>query len=129
MLKNGEEGIILKNLKSYWENKRSKHLVKFKAILSADLRVIDWVEGTGKCSGMLGALLLETDDKKLQVSVGTGFTDKMRKGIGKDIIGKIVEVEYNEKITKKGKDVKSLFLPVYVCDRFDKNVTNREEDL
>ena len=129
MLKDGEEGIILKNLKSYWENKRSKHLVKFKAILSADLRVIDWVEGTGKCSGMLGALLLESDDKKLQVSVGTGFTDEMRKSIGKDIIGKIVEVEYNEKITKKGKEVKSLFLPVYVCSRFDKDLTNREEDL
>jgi hypothetical protein len=48
MLSEGQEGIILKDAKSIWENKRSKGQIKFKGELETDLRVVDIQLGTGK---------------------------------------------------------------------------------
>ena len=121
-LTNGEEGIILKNEKGLWENRRSNNLVKFKDFKDADLRCIDWVEGTGKFKGQLGALVLESADGAIQVNVGTGFTEAMRESIKPDdVVGTIVEVKYNEIIDKKDGGPKSLFLPVFVEIRADKD--------
>ena len=45
------------------------------------------------------------------------------------LIGKIMEVIYNEKITSKGKDKASLFLPRFFLLRRDKDVANTMEEL
>lgn len=120
-LQAGEEGIILKDLNAPWEDKRVKTMIKFKNELDMDLICKEWVPGTGKYEKLLGALYLESVDGLIQVSVGTGFTDEMRNTIKKkDVIGKIITVKYNAEITdKNGK--KSLFLPVFVEIREDKN--------
>lgn len=124
MLAKGQEGIILKNNDHPWEDKRSKQCVKMKEVIEMDLKIVDIVEGTGKASGMCGALVVENKDGSIRTSVGTGLDDATRIDIWskKDsLIGKIVAVKCNGVISKKGADTKSLFLPVFVELRMDKD--------
>ena len=80
---------------------------------------------------MLGAMVLESDDGKVRVSVGTGFTDDQRKKFfDRNLVGKIVTVVYNSRIKDKNReDVDSLFLPRFVEIREDKDVTNTSEEI
>lgn len=130
----GHEGAMMKNMDQTWQPKRVKGIGKMKAEAAADLRVVDVIEGTGKYKGMLGALVCETQDGLLRVNVGSGFTDEERITFWYDytkgpLRGKIVEVLYNQKITSKGKDKASLFLPRFLVFREDKNVANNIDDL
>lgn len=117
-LSQGFEGIILKDRLGIWENKRSKNQIKFKNVEELEAEVIDWLEGTGKYEGMLGSLTCKHND--IIFNLGTGFNDNDRKSIDRSIIGRVVTVKYNEIISDKDGN-KSLFLPVYVETRFDKN--------
>lgn len=126
----GDEGAVLKNKKSLWVPKRSKDLGKMKAENEADLVVVDIQDGKGKYEGTLGALICESSDGKVRVSVGSGFSDAERDSIyGTDIIGKIITVRYNMRITKKTGGVDSLFLPRFVEIRFDKKCANSSKEL
>lgn len=130
-LTRNEEGIILKDFNNKWENKRSKTLLKFKGEYECDLRIVDVFEGNGAFSGIVGAFLCKTDDGLLEVSVGTGFTEEQRKYymVNKPI-NKIVTIKYNAKITNKSVNKKdSLFLPVFVVVREDKNETDTIETI
>jgi len=129
LLSEGQEGIILKDLNSKWEDKRSKHQIKFKGELECDLMCVDWVEGTGKNAGRLGALVLESACGKIKVNVGTGFTDHHRNTIGRDVIGKVVAIKYNGKIVDQRTGVWSLFLPVFIEVRNDKSVADSSKTI
>jgi hypothetical protein len=116
MLHSGEEGLVLKDPKGPWENKRVKHQVKMKAILDADLKVVGFTPGTGKYEGKIGSLLVESADGKVRTSVGTGMTDVDRsKDYKSTYEDKIVEIRYNSRIGS------SIFLPVFVSVREDKS--------
>lgn len=129
-LAEGQEGIILKTQDGIWENKRSKSLIKFKGELECDLRVVDWEEGTGKNVGRLGALVLESGCGGIRVNVGTGFSDADRIGITRaNSVGRIVAVKYNARITDKTSSTASLFLPVFVEFRADKNEADDAKDI
>jgi ATP-dependent DNA ligase len=124
----GQEGIILKDMNGPWEDKRSKGQIKFKSELECDLKVVDWVEGTGKNVGRMGALGLESADGSVKVGLGTGFSDADRNSITREnSIGRIVAVKYNARITDKKSTVDSLFLPVYVCFRIDKDYADTSD--
>ena len=123
-LEAGEEGVIVKNGDSPWEDKRSKYQVKMKAELEADLFVEGVVEGTGKYEGLVGSLVCTTKDGNLKVNVGSGLSDEQRKMNPDDYIGKIVSVKYNEKIKDKNSDYWSLFLPIFQELRLDKTVAD-----
>jgi ATP-dependent DNA ligase len=125
----GEEGIILKDAKGIWEDKRAKHQIKYKGELECDLVCVDFEGGTGKYRGMLGALVLESADGKVKVSVGSGFTDEMRQLRRMDVFGKIVTVKYNARIRSKSKDADSLFLPVLLEIREDKTKADKSEKI
>jgi hypothetical protein len=128
-LADGQEGIILKDASAVWENKRAKHLIKFKGELECDLRVVDIQPGTGKYTGMLGALICESDDGVLKVDIGSGFKDFQRLDFTSDsIVGKIVSVKYNARIkNKQGQE--SLFLPVFVEVREDKDTADSSKEI
>jgi len=126
----GQEGIILKTKNMIWENKRSKNQIKFKGELECDLKVVDWVEGTGKNVGRMGALVLESVDGQVRVGLGTGFTDADRDSITREnSIDRIVAVKYNARISDKKSDVDSLFLPVFIEFRDDKNEADVSKDI
>lgn len=122
LYKDGQEGTILKDKDSIWENKRSKYQIKMKGILTCDLKVVAVEEGTGKNKGKIGALVCQSADGKLEVNVGTGLTDQDRAEKFSFFVDKIVEVQYNERIVNKTDGAKwSLFLPRFVQVRIDKN--------
>ena len=117
----GQEGIILKDLNGIWENKRSKTQIKFKGELECDLKIVAVEEGTGKAAGMLGAIVCESSDGIVKVNVGSGFSDAQRKQYWKEnLVDKIVAIKYNTRIKNKSGE-ESLFLPVFVEIRDDKD--------
>lgn len=122
---NGSEGAILKNQNHIWENGRSKEQLKMKADYSADLRVVDVIEGRGKYENFLGSFQLESDDGEVSVNVGSGFSDEDREVyFSNNMIGKIVTVSYNGVIDRDENEKKSLFLPIFTEVRNDKNETD-----
>jgi len=125
----GYEGIILKDGSGVWEDKRAKHQIKFKGELECDLKIVAVEEGTGKYAGLLGAIVCESADGVVKVNVGSGFNDAHRKTLKeKDLIGKIVAVKYNARIkNKQGEE--SLFLPIFVEVRDDKDVADSSKDI
>ena len=123
-LAEGFEGIILKDGAGVWEDKRSKTQIKFKGELECDLKIVAVEEGKGKAVGMLGAIICESADGIVKVNVGSGFNDAQRKQYWKEnLVDKIVAVKYNARIkNKQGEE--SLFLPVFVEIRDDKDVAD-----
>ncbi len=68
VIKAGGEGLMLKNPKSLYEQKRSHNLLKVKPVLDMEAKVIGFVEGKGKYKGFLGSFLvrmIDNDTKKL----------------------------------------------------------------
>jgi ATP-dependent DNA ligase len=123
-LADGYEGIILKDGSGIWEDKRSKTQIKFKGELECDLKIVAVEEGSGKATGMLGAIVCESSDGIVKVNVGSGFSDAQRKQYWKEsLVDKIVAVKYNARIkNKQGEE--SLFLPVFIELRDDKDVAD-----
>jgi hypothetical protein len=133
-LADGQEGIILKDMSGVWEDKRAKHQIKFKGEMECDLEILAVEEGTGKYAGKLGAVVCASrskDGKRIVVSVGSGFNDDHRDNlwaIRDTLIGKIVAVKYNMRIQNKAGE-ESLFLPIFVEVRYDKEVADSIEDI
>ena len=102
--------------------------------MECDLEIIAVEEGTGKYAGKLGAVVCRSgseDGKFLTVSVGSGFNDAHRDNlwsIRDSLIGKIVAVKYNMRIKNKAGE-ESLFLPIFVEVRDDKDVADSLSDI
>jgi DNA ligase-1 len=47
---------MLREPNSYYENRRSKSLLKVKTFHDDEATVLGYKEGTGRCQGMVGAL-------------------------------------------------------------------------
>ena len=127
-LTNGHEGIILKDPRSIWENKRSKSQIKFKAELDCDLKVVSVISGTGKYADAIGSLYCESADSVIKVYVGSGFSDEQRNAPPSDYFDKIISVKYNARI-KNVKDGESLFLPIFLEIREDKETADLAKDI
>ena len=126
-LTSGLEGIILKDGSGVWEDKRSKTQIKFKGELECDLKIVAVEEGKGKAVGMLGAIVCESADGIVKVNVGSGFNDAQRKQYWKEnLVDKIVAVKYNARIKNKTGE-ESLFLPVFIELRDDKDVADNSK--
>lgn len=125
-LAQGQEGIILKGRNGEWENKRSKTQIKFKGELECDLKIVG-VEQHKRNPEWLGAVLCESADGVVKVRVGSGFNDDQRTNL-KDVIGKICAVKYNARIKNKQGE-HSLFLPIFVELRDDKDVADSDGDI
>ena len=127
-LADGQEGIILKDPRSIWENKRSKGQIKFKVELDCDLKVVSYWMGTGKYADMIGSLYCESSDGVVKVYVGSGFTDYQRSAPPSDFVDKVIAVKYNARI-KNVKGEESLFLPIFLEVREDKETADNSKDI
>lgn len=117
-IKQGYEGVMLKNAEMPYQFKRGKHLLKFKDFASEDCEVVDMVEGKGKYKGMLGALLVKMPSS-VTCEVGTGFNDEERARLWRDFekhIGAVVEVQHQEPVTAEGR----MRFPSFMRFRADK---------
>lgn len=89
----GGEGLMLRQPGSRYEGGRSSTLLKVKLFHDAEARVVDYVAGSGRHKGRLGALVVETPDGR-SFSIGTGFSDAQREN--PPAIGSIVTYRYQE---------------------------------
>ena len=74
----GAEGLALHRGNSYYRAGRSGDLLKFKPYDDAEAKVIGHTPGTGKYTGMVGALLVEMPNG-LRFKIGSGLTDALRR--------------------------------------------------
>jgi len=120
---NGFEGLILKHPESYYTFKRTTDWAKMKETKTADLFCRDWVDGTGKYEGLIGALVCEgtVEGQHVRVQVGSGLTDADRDKDPCDYVGSVLELKYNAVVQDKDTLQHSLFLPRFVTIRGDKS--------
>lgn len=109
----GYEGVILRYPEDPYLWKRSDRLIKRKAINEAVLTCLGIIEGTGKYEGMIGSLICEglVKNQEVHVRVGTGLSDYDRDLGEACYIGREIEVDYNDIVRAKNREVYSLFLP------------------
>ncbi len=89
----GGEGLMLRQPNSRYEYGRSHSLLKVKTFHDAEARVLEYLPGTGKHKGKMGALSVELSNG-IKFAIGTGFTDKER--ANPPPIGSIVTFRYQE---------------------------------
>jgi len=113
----GFEGAMVKDTAApYAHGIRSRAWLKVKDADTTDAEIVDVVEGTGKCAGMAGHIVVRCGRRL--VSVGTGMDNATRSALLADrsqLIGQTVEVDFQMK-TPQG----SLRHPVFVRVRGDK---------
>jgi len=94
----GAEGLMLHHTDALYHKGRNSDLLKVKPYYDAEAKVIAYIPGKGKYTGLMGALLVETTEG-LEFKIGTGFTDKQRSKPPE--INSIITYTYHGK-TKKG---------------------------
>ena len=116
----GYEGSIIKDANALYsfdtKSRRGYGWQKIKDFHTEDYKIISVTEGTGKYTGMMGAVFIDVNG--VEVKVGSGFSDLQRKLIydnPENYIGSYIEVQYQEK-TKDG----SLRFPSFKRFRYDK---------
>lgn len=116
----GYEGSIIKDANALYsfdtKSRRGYGWQKIKDFHTDDYRMIRVTEGTGKYTGMMGAVFIDVNG--VEVKVGSGFSDLQRKLIydnPENYIGSYIEVQYQEK-TKDN----SLRFPSFKRFRYDK---------
>ena len=77
VVREGGEGLMLRQPGSTYEAERSPTLLKVKPFDDAEATVIAHEPGKGKFAGKLGALRVRTDDGR-EFSIGSGLTDADR---------------------------------------------------
>ena len=93
----GFEGIMIKDVGAPYECKRNSFWMKWKPVMTVDLNIVGFEEGTGRNAGRLGAIICEgTDnDRLIRVNVGSGLSDANRNEYWHsrdDLLGRVVEV-------------------------------------
>lgn len=109
------EGVMVNLTNAPYKGKRTKNILKVKAMQDCDLKIIGFEEGTGKNKGTLGAIIV--DYKGFKVKVGSGFTDKDRTYFWnnqKELLGRVITVQYFEETTNIKDNSLSLRFPVYL---------------
>jgi len=124
----GDEGAVLKNLNGKWKDHTSPDMVKMKIKDPADLLCVG-IYPHKKKADWIGGLILESADGKIVVKSGSGLDEEDRVRDHGYFLNKIIEIEYNEITTDKKRDTMSLFLPIYIGVRLDKDTADTYEDI
>lgn len=150
----GLEGIILKNMGSFWENKRSKNLIKFKEVIDIAMEIVGFYPHS-KDPNKLGGVQLKSLCGKITSDCGSGFKDTtrvkvkgkwvdipiderdemdrerlMKEALEGNLVGRIADCECNGWVHSKGRDgTVGIFLPIIKGFRFDKTSADTFEDV
>jgi len=117
-VKEGYEGIMIKDVGAPYECKRSSFWMKWKPTITVDLNIVGFEEGTGRNQGRLGAIICEGVDngRDIRVNVGSGLSDGNRDEYWiarNDILGRVVEVQADA-VTQNQDGTYSLRFPRFV---------------
>lgn len=127
----GFEGSILKDLSGVFKDGTSKHQLKLKLEISAEMRCVGFQDGTPgtKREGKIGSLIFENDEGTIKGRC-SGFTDKELDYFTENqeaLIGKIMEVQFNDLTKAQGNDYHALSHPRFIEWRNDKDETDTLE--
>jgi len=94
----GFEGIMIKTVDAPYICKRSDYWMKWKPVISVDLEIVGFEQGTGRNADRLGAIICEGEDndRRIRVNVGSGFSDTVRDEYWANrdqLLGHLVEVQ------------------------------------
>ncbi|URC22162.1 DNA ligase [Serratia phage vB_SmaM-ChuuTotoro] len=132
MRKQKKEGTVLKSADMLWGDNKTKKGIKLKNEFDVDLEVIDTTVHKKK-DDWIGALICQTRDGLLEVGVGSGLTDALRKMTADYFVGQIITIKANDITKSETKELQSLFLPrlnyKFVEIRRDKSVANSLEEV
>lgn len=125
----GLEGIMIKDLSAPYECRRSSFWMKWKPVITVDLTIVGFEEGTGKNLGRLGAIVCEGIDngRRVNVNVGSGLTDSNRDEYWANrdsLLGRVVEVKADA-VTQNQDGTYSLRFPRF--ERFRDALTGEKE--
>ncbi len=114
----GFEGIMIKDMNAPYECKRTTFWLKWKPVITLDLNIIGFEEGTGRNQGRLGAIVCEgvDNDRSIRVNVGSGLSDADRDeywSARDDLLGRVVEVAADA-VTQNQDGTYSLRFPRFV---------------
>ncbi|KAJ1552895.1 hypothetical protein HK405_009657, partial [Cladochytrium tenue] len=109
--KKGGEGLMLRQLKSWYENRRSRTLLKVKNFYDAEAAVIGHKRGSGKKADAMGALRVWMANRT-EFKVGSGFTDAQRRQPPK--VGAIITYRFQELSVRRHPH-----FPTFVGERID----------
>lgn len=132
MRRQKKEGTVLKEPGMPWGDNKTKKGVKLKNEFDVDLEVVATIPHK-KDPSLVGALVCRTRDGLLEVGVGSGLTDALRKQPPEYFIGQIITIKANDITKSESKLLQSLFLPrlnyKFVEIRRDKTVANSLEEV
>lgn len=127
-----KEGTVLKEAKMPWGDNKTKKGVKLKNEFDVDLEVVATTPHK-KDPSLVGALICRTRDGLLEVGVGSGLTDALRKKPADYFVGQIITIKANDITKSETKELQSLFLPrlnyKFVEIRMDKTKANSLEEV
>ena len=94
----GFEGIMIKAVDEPYVCKRSDRWMKWKPVISVDLKIVGFEQGTGRNEDRLGAIICEGEDngRLIRVNVGSGLSDSDRDeywAARNRLLGHLVEVQ------------------------------------
>lgn len=127
----GYEGAILKDLSGVFKDGTSKHQLKIKLEISAEMRVTGFHEGTPgtKREGKVGSIEFSNDEGTIKGRC-SGFNDKELDYFTDnqdELIGKIIEVQFNDLSKGANNDYYALSHPRFIQFRDDKDETDTLE--
>lgn len=121
----GFEGTILKNADAVFRDGTSLDQLKLKLEIEADVRITGFTPGTGKNSEYFGAITFENDEGTIKGQVGvSSMTEKLRDWFHTNrdsMIGKIMEVQFNDLTRARGSDTYAFSHPRFIELRDDKD--------
>jgi DNA ligase 1 len=114
----GFEGIMIKDLDAPYECRRSTFWMKWKPVITVDLNIVGFEQGTGRNADRLGAIICEgvDNDRNIRVNVGSGLSDTNRDEYWlarDDLLGRVVEVAADA-VTQNQDGTYSLRFPRFV---------------
>ena len=114
----GYEGIMIMSVDAPYECRRSSFWTKWKPVMTVDLNIVGFEEGTGRNAGRLGAIICEgvDNDRDIRVNVGSGLSDENRDEYWHsrdDLVGRVVEVAADA-VTQNQDGTYSLRFPRFV---------------
>jgi len=94
----GFEGIMIKAVDEPYVCKRSDRWMKWKPVISVDLKIVGFEQGTGRNEDRLGAIICEGEDngRLIRVNVGSGLSDSDRDeywAARNRLLGHLVEIQ------------------------------------
>jgi DNA ligase-1 len=123
-----EEGGMIKEPNAQYTNDRH-HWYKLKPVETLDLEIVDYeIAEDGEYMGMLGAVTVSDKTGTIETKVGSGFTEDQREKyaeMGDELIGKIIEVNYDSMTQAQDSDKYALRFPRFISMREDKNNPNK----